>query len=119
MLIIFAGLPGVGKSEIARELARQLGAVYLRIDSIEQALRDSGLATGSLDDSGYRIAYALAEDNWTSISTARTPARFATSRQTLRVTGSGLTESATTTRPNRRLPSIAAASKPDPWTFLG
>jgi predicted kinase len=63
MLIIFAGLPGVGKSEIARELARQLGAVYLRIDSIEQALRNSGLATGSLDDSGYRIAYALAEEN--------------------------------------------------------
>lgn len=62
MLIIFAGLPGVGKSEIARELARRLGAVHLRIDSIEQALRSSGLVS-RMDDSGYRVAYALAEDN--------------------------------------------------------
>src|SRR5579864_3352596 len=61
MLIIFAGLPGVGKSRIASELARQLGAAYLRIDSIEQALRDSG--TLPLDDAGYGIGYAIAEDN--------------------------------------------------------
>ena len=62
MLIIFAGLPGVGKSEIARELARQLDAVYLRIDSIEQAVRNSGTSR-PLDDSGYRVAHAVAEDN--------------------------------------------------------
>jgi len=63
MLIVFSGLPGVGKTTIARELARQVGAVYLRIDSIEQAIRDSGLAPQSLDDLGYRCAYAAAEDN--------------------------------------------------------
>ena len=63
MLIIFAGLPGVGKTTIARELAEKLGAVYLRIDSIEQALRDSGAVIGPMNDSGYRIAYALAGDN--------------------------------------------------------
>jgi predicted kinase len=63
MLIIFAGLPGVGKTVIARELARQVGAVYLRIDSIEQTLRDSGVLRQSLDDAGYRAAYAVAEDN--------------------------------------------------------
>ena len=40
MLIIFGGLPATGKTMIARELARQIGAVYLRIDSIEQAMRD-------------------------------------------------------------------------------
>jgi predicted kinase len=40
MLIILGGLPGTGKTVIARELARQLGAVYLRIDSIEQVIRD-------------------------------------------------------------------------------
>ena len=63
MLIIFAGLPGVGKTTIARELAEKLRAVYLRIDSIEQALRDSGAVIDPMNDSGYRIAYALAGDN--------------------------------------------------------
>jgi len=40
-----------------------LGAVWLRIDSIEQAIRESALAPGSVDDAGYRAAYAVAEDN--------------------------------------------------------
>lgn len=34
MLIIFSGLPGSGKSTIARALAKRLGAVYLRIDTM-------------------------------------------------------------------------------------
>jgi predicted kinase len=63
MLIVFAGLPGTGKSSISRELARRLGAVWLRIDSIEQAIQNSGVVPGSLDDAGYRAAYAIGEDN--------------------------------------------------------
>jgi predicted kinase len=63
MLIVLAGLPGVGKTTIARELARRLGAVHVRIDSIELALRESGVTVVSLDDAGYRVGYALAEDN--------------------------------------------------------
>jgi predicted kinase len=63
MLIVFAGLPGTGKSTIARTLACEIGAVWLRIDSIEQGIRDSGVVPGSLDDAGYRAAYAVAEDN--------------------------------------------------------
>ena len=63
MLIILGGLPGTGKTTIARELAGQLGAVHLRIDSIEQAIRESGVVVVSLDDAGYRVGYAVAEDN--------------------------------------------------------
>ena len=63
MLIVFGGLPGSGKSSIARELARQTGALWLRIDSIEQGIRGSGIITGSVDDAGYQAAYAVAEDN--------------------------------------------------------
>jgi len=63
MLIIFSGLSGSGKTTIARELALQIGAVYLRIDSIEQALRESSAAIQPLNDAGYRVGYAIAEDN--------------------------------------------------------
>ena len=63
MLIIFGGLPGTGKTTIARELARQIGAIHLRIDSIEQAIRDCAPDTVGLDEAGYRVAYAVAEDN--------------------------------------------------------
>jgi predicted kinase len=60
MLIVLSGLPGVGKTAVARELARELGAVHLRIDSIEQALRNAG---HEVEGEGYRVAYAIAEDN--------------------------------------------------------
>ena len=60
MLVILSGLPGTGKTTIARELAVKLAALHLRIDTIEQALRDKGL---TVVDEGYRVAYALAEDN--------------------------------------------------------
>jgi predicted kinase len=63
MLIIFGGLPGTGKTTIARELASQLGATYVRIDSIEQAIRDSVTVSQPVNDAGYRVAYAIAEDN--------------------------------------------------------
>ncbi|MHC5787434.1 AAA family ATPase [Pseudomonas idahonensis] len=61
MLIVFSGLPGSGKTTIARTLAPHLGATYLRIDSIEQGLRDVGLA--EVGKAGYQIALQLAEAN--------------------------------------------------------
>jgi predicted kinase len=63
VLIIFRGLPGVGKTTIAAELARHIGALHLRIDSIEQAIRACGGVGESIDDVGYRVAYAVAQDN--------------------------------------------------------
>src|SRR5271170_35674 len=63
MLIIFGGLPATGKTTIARELARQIGATYLRIDTIEQAIHDPTTMRQPITDEGYRVAYAVAEDN--------------------------------------------------------
>jgi predicted kinase len=60
MLISFGGRSGVGKTTIAREVVRELGAVYLRIDSIEQAMREAGW---QVEGEGYRVAYGVAEDN--------------------------------------------------------
>jgi predicted kinase len=62
-MIIFAGLPGTGKTTIARELARQIHAVYLRIDTIEQGVRESGLVKQEMNEVGYLVAYAVAEEN--------------------------------------------------------
>jgi predicted kinase len=59
-LIVLGGLPGTGKTTIARELTQRLTATYLRIDTIEQGLRDQGLAVGA---AGYVIANALAAEN--------------------------------------------------------
>jgi predicted kinase len=60
MLIVFGGLPGTGKTTLARALAGHLAATYLRIDTIEQAIRDAGSAVGP---AGYLAAYALAGEN--------------------------------------------------------
>jgi predicted kinase len=62
-LIAFAGLPGSGKSAVAQELALRTGAIWLRADSIEQAIKDSGVVPGDLRDAGYRAAQAVAGDN--------------------------------------------------------
>jgi predicted kinase len=63
MLVVFGGLPGTGKTTLARAFAQERLATYLRIDTIEQALRSSEMAVGGVGPAGYIVAYALAEAN--------------------------------------------------------
>ncbi|WP_053078709.1 AAA family ATPase [Methylobacterium tarhaniae] len=63
MLIVFAGLPGTGKTTISRAVAQALAATHLRIDIIEQTIRDAGVPTGTVGASGYAVAQALAGAN--------------------------------------------------------
>jgi predicted kinase len=60
-LYILSGLPGSGKTSISRLVARHLGCAYLRIDTIEQGLRD--LCSVDVEGEGYRLAYRIAADN--------------------------------------------------------
>lgn len=61
ILYIFSGLPGSGKSTLAQLIAPQLNAVYVRIDTLEQGLRD--LCSVDVQADGYRLAYRIASDN--------------------------------------------------------
>ncbi len=63
LLIVLSGLPGTGKTKLARAAALALGAIHLRIDSIEQAILRSSLAPSSVEEAGYLAAYAVALDN--------------------------------------------------------
>jgi len=62
VLIVFAGLPASGKTTLARRLSEARGAVLVRIDSIEQAIRANG-PMFEMGDLGYRVGYAIARDN--------------------------------------------------------
>lgn len=61
ILYIFSGLPGVGKSALAKGLSRATRSAYLRIDTIEQSMRD--LFRVDLEAEGYRLSYRVASDN--------------------------------------------------------
>lgn len=63
MLIVFSGLPGTGKTTIAKSLASRLQAVYLRIDTIEQAIRNAYVLAQDVGASGYLVANELALSN--------------------------------------------------------
>ena len=61
MLFIFSGLPGVGKTTLARMLAKELKAAYVRIDTIEQCMKNSQITLHY--DESYQVAFALTAEN--------------------------------------------------------
>lgn len=67
-LVVISGLPATGKTTVSRQAAGKLGAAHIRIDTIEQAIKDSTTnADGGLNQAvtwglGYEIAYAVARD---------------------------------------------------------
>jgi len=66
MLVVFGGLPGTGKTTIARQIAARHSATYLRIDEVEQAIRAAGVLSGDIGPAGYLVANALAASNLAS-----------------------------------------------------
>ena len=61
LLIVLGGLPGTGKSTVANALAKKTGAMHLRIDTIEQAMRDAGQTVAGPE--GYLVARDVAREN--------------------------------------------------------
>ena len=61
ILFIFSGLPAVGKSTFAKSVVKHFGAAYLRIDTIEQGLKD--LCRINVEGEGYQLAYRMAVNN--------------------------------------------------------
>lgn len=62
ILVVFGGLPGVGKTTLSRKVAARLGAVWLRVDAIEAAILRARPGI-PLDASGYGAAEAVAAAN--------------------------------------------------------
>lgn len=67
VLVVLSGLPGVGKTMLARRVSSAVSAVHVRLDTIEAALTTSGIVDRSggwsaVPDAGYRIAYAVTAD---------------------------------------------------------
>lgn len=60
-LYVFSGLPGSGKTSLAQLAANHLRCAYLRIDTIEQGLRE--LLSANVEGEGYGLAYRMASDN--------------------------------------------------------
>ena len=61
-LIVLGGLPATGKSTIASAVARRTGAVYLRVDRIEQAVVEWTALDHPVGPVGYAIAHEIARE---------------------------------------------------------
>jgi predicted kinase len=63
ILIVLSGLPGTGKTTIAKALVAELAAAYVRVDAIEHALKQQWGSDHDIGDTGYTVAFALAASN--------------------------------------------------------
>jgi len=62
VLVLIGGLPGVGKTTVAREVARRTLAAHVRIDALEAGLVDLGLAPpGRVGAAGYGLSLTVAD----------------------------------------------------------
>lgn len=62
MLVVFSGLPGVGKTTLARSTAARLSAAFVRIDELDSALRRAGIEPEQpIGPATYLAANAVAE----------------------------------------------------------
>jgi predicted kinase len=66
VLVSIGGLPATGKTAVARSLAVQLGAAYVRIDTIETAIARAEGSSRQTNDwelaPGYEVGYDVAVD---------------------------------------------------------
>ena len=61
VLYVFSGLPGAGKTTASQLFAQVKGVLHLRIDTVEQGLRD--LCAVGVQGEGYELCYRIAADN--------------------------------------------------------
>src|SRR4051794_18451278 len=61
-VLLIGGLPGVGKTTVAREVARRTRGAHVRIDALEAGLVELGLAPpGRVGAAGYGLALTVAD----------------------------------------------------------
>lgn len=63
MLIVFSGLPGVGKTTLSQAFIQKHHYCYIRVDEIEFAIQQSAYAPQQIGAVGYEVAFALALSN--------------------------------------------------------
>lgn len=63
MLVVLSGLPGAGKTTIAKAMAARRVAAYVRVDEIEHALTRGASLGSDIGPAGYIVAFAIASSN--------------------------------------------------------
>src|SRR4051812_47335232 len=61
LLISLSGVPGAGKTTIARQLAQDSGAIHIEVDLIEAAIRRNVPIDALEESDRYRAAYGVAK----------------------------------------------------------